>query len=108
VKQSHYRSFLFCLLFGMGATVVAAPDSERQAELLYLLKHDCGSCHGMTRKGGLGPALLPESLKEKPQPLLVNTVLFGRPGTPMPPWGGELSEQDAQWLVEAMLRGEGL
>jgi cytochrome c55X len=108
VKHSHYRLFLFCLLFGMGATVVAAPDSERQAELLYLLKHDCGSCHGMTRKGGLGPALLPESLKEKPQPLLVNTVLFGRSGTPMPPWGGELSEQDAQWLVEAMLRGEGL
>ena len=92
----------------MGATVVAAPDMERQAELLYLLKHDCGSCHGMTRKGGLGPPLLPESLNEKPQPLLVNTVLFGRPGTPMPPWGSELSKQDAQWLVEAMLRGEGL
>lgn len=92
----------------MGATVVAAPDMERQAELLYLLKHDCGSCHGMTRKGGLGPPLLPESLNEKPQPLLVNTVLFGRPGTPMPPWGSELSKQDAQWLVEAMLSGEGL
>jgi cytochrome c55X len=81
---------------------------ERQAELLYLLKHDCGSCHGMTRKGGLGPPLLPKTLNEKPQPLLVNTVLYGRPGTPMPPWGSELSEQDAQWLVEAMLTGEGL
>jgi len=26
----------------------------------------------------------------------------------MPPWRGELSEQDAQWLVDAMRRGEGL
>ena len=108
MKQSHYRSYVFCLLVGMGATVVAAPDTDRQAELLYLLKHDCGSCHGMTRKGGLGPPLLPENLNEKPQLMLVNTVLYGRPGTPMPPWLGELSEQDARWLVEAMLRGEGL
>jgi cytochrome c55X len=92
----------------MGATVVAAPDTDRQAELLYLLKHDCGSCHGMTRKGGLGPPLLPETLNKQPQLMLVNTVLFGRPGTPMPPWGSELSKQDAQWLVEAMLSGEGL
>jgi mono/diheme cytochrome c family protein len=35
--------------------VPAALDTARQAELLHLLKHDCGSCHGMTRKGGLGP-----------------------------------------------------
>ena len=82
--------------------------AARQAELLYLLKHDCGSCHGMTRKGGLGPPLLPESLNDKPQQLMVITVLDGRPGTPMPPWRGELTEQDAQWLVEAMRSGEGL
>jgi cytochrome c55X len=62
----------------------------------------------MTRKGGLGPPLLPESLNDKPQQLLVITVLDGRPGTPMPPWRGELTEQEAQWLVEAMRRGEGL
>ena len=108
MKQHSHKPLVLCLLVGMGATVVAAPDTDRQAELLYLLKHDCGSCHGMTRKGGLGPPLLPKTLNEKPQLMLVNTVLYGRPGTPMPPWGSELSEQDAQWLVEAMLRGEGL
>jgi cytochrome c55X len=108
MKQSGYLSFGFCMLAGMAATVFAAPDTARQAELLYLLKHDCGSCHGMTRKGGLGPPLLPESLNDKPQQLMVITVLDGRPGTPMPPWRGELTEQDAQWLVEAMRRGEGL
>jgi cytochrome c55X len=86
----------------------AAPDTARQTELLYLLKHDCGSCHGMTRKGGLGPALLPENIRARPTPLMVNTVLDGRPGTPMPPWRGELSEQDARWLIDAMQKGEGL
>jgi cytochrome c55X len=108
MMQTRYIAFVICVLTGMGATVFAAPDSARQAELLYLLKHDCGSCHGMTRKGGLGPPLLPESLSDRSQQLLLGTILDGRPGTPMPPWRGELSEQDAQWLVEAMRRGEGL
>lgn len=92
----------------MVAPAVAAPDAARQAELLYLLNQDCGACHGLTRKGGLGPPLLPSSLRDRPVRLLVSTVLDGRPGTPMPPWRGELSEQDARWLVEALLRGDGL
>ena len=90
------------------APVSAALDSARQAELLYLLKHDCGSCHGMTRKGGLGPPLLPGNLGGRPQLLFVDTILDGRPGTPMPPWRGLLTEQEVQWLVEAMRRGDGL
>ena len=83
-------------------------DPVRQTELLYLLKHDCGSCHGMTRKGGLGPALLPGNLRDRPPQLMVNTVLDGRPGTPMPPWRGLLTEQEVHWLVEALRSGEGL
>jgi len=88
--------------------VEAAPDPVRQSELLYLLKHDCGSCHGMTRKGGLGPPLLPENLRNRPDDLLLHTVLHGRPDTPMPPWQGLLSEQDARWLIGVLRRGEGL
>jgi cytochrome c55X len=88
--------------------VSAALDTARQAELLYLLKHDCGSCHGMTRKGGLGPPLLPDNLRDRPPMLMENTVLDGRPGTPMPPWRGLLTEQEVRWLVEAIRRGEGL
>lgn len=108
MKQNHYKQLVFCLLAAMVTGSMAAPDTDRQAELLYLLKHDCGSCHGMTRKGGLGPPLLPENLQDQSSVLLANTVLDGRPGTPMPPWRGELSEQDARWLIEAMRRGEGL
>jgi len=99
-----------CVIVSFPLPVVAdgVPDAARQAELLYLLKHDCGSCHGMTRKGGLGPPLLPADLKDRPRQLMVNTVLEGRPGTPMPPWRGQLTEQDVRWLVEALLQGEGL
>ena len=104
-----FRLVLFTLLVTAAAVARAEPpDAGRQAQLLYLLKHDCGSCHGMTRKGGLGPALLPENLNKLPPELLVTTILDGRPGTPMPPWRGELSEADARWLVEALNRGAGL
>ena len=100
---------LLALVILIYLTPVAAElSAARQAELLYLLKHDCGSCHGMTRKGGLGPPLLPGNLRDRPPMLMENTVLDGRPGTPMPPWRGLLTEQEAQWLVEAMRRGDGL
>jgi cytochrome c55X len=77
----------------------------RAKELVRLVRQDCGSCHGLRLKGGLGPALLPETLAGKPQESMVATVLGGRPGTPMPPWQGLLTEQEAQWIVERLQRG---
>ncbi len=87
------------------SSVLAEPDAERQATLRHLLRHDCGSCHGMTLRGGLGPALLPENLGNRSDELLVNTILNGRPGTPMPPWRNELSEADARYLVQVLRTG---
>lgn len=80
-------------------------EPARQAQLKYLLQQDCGSCHGMTLKGGLGPALLPDILKDKPDALLVTTILDGRAGTAMPPWRSELTEAEAEWLVEQLREG---
>ena len=77
-------------------------SSARQLELQNLLEQDCGSCHGMTLKGGLGPALTAEALKNKPLELLTVTISEGRPGTPMPPWKYLLSEADIQWLAHTL------
>lgn len=67
--------------------------------LRNLLKHDCGACHGLTLKGGLGPALLPENLQDKPDDLLVTTLLDGRKGTAMPPWRPFMNADEALWLI---------
>lgn len=82
------------------------PPPPRQKELLYLLQQDCGSCHGLTMKGGLGPALLPLDIADKPDEGLVDAILQGRPGTPMPPWGFQISEEEAVWLVRQLRNGE--
>lgn len=78
---------------------------QRQRELLHLLRHDCGSCHGMTLKGGLGPPLLPQALAGKPPETLAATILYGRAATPMPPWRGILDEDEVAWLVEQLRTG---
>ncbi len=88
------------------AFAAEVPSETRKAELLHLLKHDCGSCHGLTLKGGLGPALTPQALANKPERYLVQTILAGRPGTPMPPWSTMLSKKDARWLVHLMIRSD--
>ena len=47
---------------------------QRQAEIKNLLLQDCGSCHGMTLKGGLGPALTPDVLQNKSRQMIATTI----------------------------------
>ena len=84
---------------------VVAPTGERRAEVLKMVRQDCGSCHGMTMKGGLGPALTPAALQTKPADSLTATILHGRPGTAMPPWQDFLAADEAAWIVEQLQQG---
>ncbi|PLY14160.1 MAG: cytochrome c class I NirC [Sedimenticola sp.] len=86
---------------------VASPEvpPQRQAELIHLLKHDCGSCHGMRLEGGLGPALKPNRLQNWSPEQLAVTILYGRPGTPMPPWRPFLTDSEAFWLAQQLKQG---
>jgi cytochrome c55X len=85
--------------------LAAEPVNPRRAELTHLVRQDCGSCHGMTLKGGLGPALTRDALRDKPAESLVVTVLHGRPGTAMPPWRDFVSEPEAAWIVKQLQEG---
>ncbi len=80
-------------------------NQQRKNQLIHMVKQDCGSCHGMTLKGGLGPALLPENIKDKPLLLLQNTILYGRAGTAMPPWKNILTEQESLWISQQLQQG---
>ncbi len=80
--------------------VAAEVPPERQEALKNLVMHDCGSCHGLTRKGGLGSALLPEALADRSPEALAAIILDGVPGTAMPPWRPLLSEAEAAWIAD--------
>ncbi len=81
------------------------PENQRQAELIHLLKQDCGSCHGLYLTGGLGPALTPKGLSTKDVDQLTQIILHGRPQLAMPPWQGILTETEARWLAEQLVTG---
>lgn len=80
-------------------------SSRRRSELIRLVRQDCGSCHGLSLKGGLGPALLPETLRDVPAESLLAVIMHGRPGTAMPPWKHFLNEDEARWIVEQLQKG---
>lgn len=100
--------FLLPPLMGVVGGAMAEPTPSRQAELLYMLKHDCGSCHGMTLKGGLGVPLLPQHLAARDAADLAMVILDGIPDTPMPPWRALLTPDEAGWLAIAMKQGRAL
>ena len=105
MKNKHFIINLFTFFLLASTSAIAEIDTLRQNELLYFLKHDCGSCHGLTLKGGLGPALLPETLAGKPKQFLVTTIMEGRDDTAMPPWKSMLTYDEAAWLTEQLQSG---
>jgi cytochrome c55X len=87
----------------------AAPGTDltqaHQRALIRTVRQDCGSCHGMQLTGGLGPPLTPQALADRPLPMLVTVILYGRPGTPMPGWHSMISEPEAQWIAQQLHSG---
>ena len=69
----------------LSALPVLADPAEKYQTL-------CADCHGADRLGGLGPALIPETLKRMRGPKVANVIAHGRAATQMPGFAGDLSE----------------
>ena len=100
--MSHFSKAVVAALAIMPSTIASA---ESRPALVSLVRQDCGSCHGMTLKGGLGASLLPDALAGKDADSVSSIILDGIPGTPMPPWRGLLTEGDARWIAEQLKAG---
>lgn len=74
----------------------------RPADMYFL--DSCAGCHGTDRRGATGPALLPERLTQEDD-YYASVIADGKPGTVMPPWGEQLSDEDITTLV-AFLRSD--
>lgn len=97
---------VFALLATTGVASDDGPAPARQRELVHLLRQDCGSCHGLALTGGLGPALTPEALRQRPYDGLVAAIVRGLAGSAMPSWRRFITEVEARWLVDRMLAGD--
>lgn len=106
--RAHGVRWLPIVLLAGGAWMARAaePAGREDARVDELLRHDCGSCHGLRLTGGLGPALTPQALAGRSADELRATILDGRPGTAMPPWRGLIGASAVDRIVRR-LRGEG-
>jgi len=106
-------AFLFFILLTLSLILVPchvrAADTDLTAEqkqtLIHLLKQDCGSCHGMRLKGGLGPELTQSKMAALGVNNLTAVIKYGRPGTAMPPWQAILSDTEIQYIAEQLVSG---
>ncbi|WP_425040469.1 c-type cytochrome [Primorskyibacter sp. S187A] len=97
---------LVLTVFGTaGAAEANDISSERASDLERLVIQDCGSCHGLTLKGGLGRPITQDLMMHWDRGALRDVILDGIPGTAMPPWRLLLSEAEALWIAD-FLRGE--
>ncbi len=83
----------FCSLLLAGTAWADAPSDYAE---------HCASCHGENRLGGVGPALIPETLKRMRGPRVAAVIAEGRIATQMPAFSYELDalqiEELAGWL----------
>lgn len=95
----------FCL--SVASAAASPPDiaPERQDELEHMVLQDCGSCHGLTMKGGLGNPITPGALSGRDAAGLAVIILDGVPGTAMPPWSPLITEAEALWIANYLIKG---
>ena len=90
-----------CILVSVAASASEPghPDVDR---LTHLVRQECGGCHGLTLKGGLGKPLTAERLAQWDRDQLVHIILNGVPGTPMPGWRPLMTEAEARWIADTL------
>lgn len=104
LRRRHIALFIAALA-GAPPSLAGAITGERAKQLETLVRHDCGSCHGLTRKGGLGSDIRSQALTKHSKQSLTAIILDGVPGTAMPPWRPLLNEPEAAWIADYLLKG---
>lgn len=91
-----------CLKFALLAAWLAmmADMAHAGPSAPELYRQHCIACHGEQRLGGMGPALLPESLQRLRPAEALAVVTQGRAATQMPGFQDQLSAEEAAALVQ--------
>ena len=81
-------------------TALSFGASAEQVNSKALYKTHCAECHGATRTGMMGPALLPENLSRLRKNKAVTVIKNGRTATQMPAFKDILNDQQISSITE--------
>ena len=91
---------IFRLLLAAAMLWIGVDGARAAPDAAALYAQHCASCHGAERFGGMGPALLPESL-ERLRPAEAGKVIGqGRAATQMAGFAGKLAADEIAALVQ--------
>jgi cytochrome c55X len=106
--MSRFKACCCHLLIVVLVTIPVSAASDEgvdEADLRNLVLQDCGSCHGITLRGGLGPPLRPADLEQMSAGAIAAMIREGIPGTAMPPWKALLSDPEIRWISGRLKSG---
>ncbi len=88
------------IFFAWIMSISVLPGAAAQDSPAKTYSNHCAACHGADRLGGMGPALLPESLSRLKKADAARMVRDSRPGVQMPAFKNELDERQLSGLLE--------
>lgn len=111
--MKHIKWYLGFLFWIVGSLVCFGEDlplhdtasfsEQAKQQALLTLSEDCANCHGLYRRGGLGPPLTPERLKHYTVETLAAIIQEGRPALFMPPWKAVLTKEEIHYMATYLL-----
>jgi mono/diheme cytochrome c family protein/WD40 repeat protein len=90
---------LMCVMCAV-ALGPARAEQPAAVDAAKLYGEHCAACHGAQRTGGMGPALLPESLARVRRPEAQAVIAQGRSATQMPGFADKLQPTEVQALAQ--------
>jgi len=71
-----------------------------------MFEKECQGCHGPNHEGGVGSSLDPKVISKKNDYMLVDVILNGKAGTAMPSFKDKMNKDDADKMVDYLLKYE--
>ncbi|MDK9695310.1 MAG: nitrite reductase [Siculibacillus sp.] len=91
-------------LAGVLAVLILAGAAHAEPDAAALYGEHCAACHGETRLGGQGPALLPVSLGRIKAAEVAETIRNGRAATQMEAFSGKLGDAEIAEIAAFVLK----
>lgn len=94
-------------LAGVVFAALPAMAGESKMDVAKMFEKECQGCHGPNHEGGVGSSLDPKVIGKKNAYMLADIIMNGRAGTAMPAFKGKMEKDDADKMVDYLLKYEG-
>lgn len=100
------RKILGVALISATVASICAFAGDSKMDVVKVFEKECQGCHGPNHEGGVGSSLDPKVIRNKNSYALRDVILNGRAGTAMPAFKSSFTTDDADKMVDYLLKYE--